>query len=367
MKRLRRNSTQLFIILSGFLVLGCSGIQHGKDLVFKQVDRGQLKADAAMAYRAGDFSEAGDYYKKALIHNQDDAIVAYNLACCYALQGDAVNAGLFVTYAFANGFRRVDVFEGDKDFDYVRDDPEFQKATADIQQRMKSIGKKGYVAALSLLPYRIRFPENYDASKSYPLLVGMHGMGGNADGFVAQYDKLDNPQIIYVTPEAPYPLSINVGSQWHTRAWAPINVGKKATLAGDVLVGDYIMKAIKAISNEHKISDVYLMGFSQGATYAYTIGLQNPDMIKGVIGFSGYLMDMDGDKSILTMQDIENAKKLRIFIAHGIGDAAVEVETARELKSMFEEHGYDLTYKEFEGRHNLKADVFNEAVAWMQL
>ncbi|NQT64320.1 MAG: dienelactone hydrolase family protein [Candidatus Marinimicrobia bacterium] len=368
MKRNRQNLTQLFIIvLLGSLILGCSGIQQGKDLAFKTVNRGQLLTDAAKAYRAGDFAEAGKYYKKILVHNQDDAIVAYNLACCYALQGDASNASIFVTHAFQNGFRGLEIFIKDTDFDLVREDPEFQKTTIDIKKRFHSIGTRDYVEASSMLPYRMRLPKDYDASKSYPLLIGMHGMGGNSEGFISQYDKLVDPQIIYVAPEGQYPLSMHMGAQWHRRKWSINDIGKKAWNASDNMVSDYILKTIKKVSGEYKISDVYIMGFSEGAVYAYTIGLKNPDKIKGVIGFSGYLMDTEGDKSILTQQDIETGKDVRLYMAHGVDDAAIKVETARELKKMFESKGFDLTYTEFEGRHGIKADVFNDAVQWMQL
>jgi len=354
-------------VLLGCVLIGCGNLQESTELVFKQTNRAQLLSDAAEAYHADNFSEAGDYYLKILIHNQDDAIVAYNLACCYALQEDAQNAAKFVTLAFQNGFRGLDIFNRDKDFDPVRNDPVFLLAVKDIEKRFESVGKKDYVVAPALQPYRIRFPKNYDASKSYPLLVGMHGRGGNSEGFVSQYDKLEDPQVIYVAPEGQYPLSMNVGPQWYRRSWAITNAGKQALKTSDKLVSAYILNTIKQVSKDYKVSDVYLLGFSQGAAFAYTIGLQNPETIKGVIGFGGYLMDVDKEYSPLTSEDIEAGKDLRIFIAHGIDDTAIKVETAREIKSMFEEKGYDLTYTEFEGRHDIKADIFNRAVSWIQL
>ncbi len=368
MKKYTHHISQIFIItLLGSMILGCSSIQEGKSLVFKEVNRAKLLNDAARAYNAGDFAEAAKHYNKILVHNQDDAIVAYNLACCYALQGNAEQAARFVTYAFQNGFRGLEIFNKDKDFDLVRNDPEFKNVTKDIKKRFKSIGTRNYVEATSMLPYRIRFPKDYDDSKSYPFLVGMHGMGGNSEGFISQYDKLVDPQIIYVAPEGQYPLSKHIGAKWHRRKWSINDIGKDAWNASDLMVADYIMKTINKVSGDFKISNVYLMGFSEGAVYACTIGLKNPDKIEGVIGFSGYLMDIDGDNSILAQEDIDSGKDVRLYIAHGVDDAAIKVETARELKQMFESKGFDLTYTEFEGRHGIKADVFNDAVKWMQL
>lgn len=355
------------LILVIFTFYSCSAVKNSGASIFDHVDRGQHIRKATIAYQNGEYEIAGKHFEKVLNSNQDDAIVAYNLACCYALQGDATQAATFVTYAFKNGFRGLDILYKDKDFDSVRKEPEFKKAVKDIEKRFESIGEKGYVESSSMHPYRIRFPENYDASKSYPLLVGMHGMGGNAEGFISQYDKLDDPQVIYVAPEGQYPLSMHIGPQWYTRSWSMTSAGKKAWKASDTMVQDYILKTIKQVSKEYKVSDVYLMGFSQGAVYAYTIGLKNPEMISGVIGFSGYLMEIDGDNSILSHQDIEEGKDLRLYIAHGVDDAAIKVETAREMQDMFKSKGFDLTYTEFEGRHDIKADVFNDAVRWMQL
>ena len=323
--------------------------------------------DANQAYREGDFRRAAHYYKKALIHNQDDAIVAYNLACCYALQGDAENAAIFINYAFSNGFRNMELLATDKDFDPVREDPEFAKLMQILEQRFKSIGLLDYVSAPSLLPYRIRFPRGYDASKSHPLLIGMHGAGGSAEGFITHYDELDDPRVIFVTPEGQYPQTIDMGPQWYSRSWSITNVGRTAWKQADKMVSQYILNTIKQVSSEYKISDVYLVGFSQGAAYAYTIGLQNPEKIKGVIGFGGYLMDLDAEDSILRKEDIENGKKLRIYIAHGVDDTSISIEAARGLKTMFESQGFDLTYTEFEGRHTVEVDVFNDALKWMQL
>lgn len=355
------------LIITFFLLLSCSSLQHGKAQFFSKIERGPLLRAANLAYQEGDYKQAGMYFEQVLNSNQDDAIVAYNLACCYALQGDADQAALFLTHAFQNGFRGLEIFFKDKDFDPVRDDPSFAKTIRDIEKRFESIGTTQYVATHSLQPYRIRYPQNYDAQKSYPLLIGLHGRGGNAEGFIAQYDKLTDPQVIYVTPEGQYPLSTHMGPQWYRRSWSITIAGKEAWKTSDEMVSKYILKTIEQVSSNHRVSDVYLMGFSQGAVYAYTIGLQNPDKIKGVIGFSGYLMEPDGAHSILTTDDIEAGADLRLYIAHGVDDAAIDVKAARKLKTLFEAKGYDLTYTEFQGRHDIQTEIFNQAVDWMQL
>jgi tetratricopeptide (TPR) repeat protein len=135
----------LAVALSSLIVFNCASLHMGESLVLKHVESEPLLKKATLAYHAGNFNEAGKYYEKVLSHNQDDAITAYNLACCYALQGDASKAALYVSYAFNNGFQQLDIFLEDTDFDPVRDDPEFQKAVQKINERFKSIENRDYV------------------------------------------------------------------------------------------------------------------------------------------------------------------------------------------------------------------------------
>jgi len=356
----------IVLLLLSLIIVNCSTGPLAKGPDAGKVDLRELQMKAIQAYNDKDYASAVKYYESVLNHNQDAFIIAYNLACSYALMGDADQASNYVNHAFANGFRNIEFMHKDPDFDPIREDEGFQETLKRLDERFKAIGILKYVKAESFLPYRIRLPKNYDASKSYPLLIGMHGNGGNADAFIALYDVLEDPQVIYVAPEGQYPLSLNIGPQFHRRTWALAGVNKATMMQADLAVESYILSTINEVSQEYKVSNVYLMGFSQGAAYAYTVGIRNPEHIKGVIGFSGYLPDFEGKNSILTKRDIENGKDVRIYVAHGIDDAAIGVEEARITSVLLEEQGYEVSYMEFEGHHGVKADIFNHAVGWMQ-
>ncbi|MCF7824878.1 MAG: dienelactone hydrolase family protein [Candidatus Marinimicrobia bacterium] len=362
-KKIIRIITTLSLAL---IVMNCSSLAVKSEVTHKKADILTLRRQAQEAYQKKDYEGAAQFYQQVLMHNQDDFTVAYNLACCYALQGNEALASDYVSSAYATGFRNIDILRKDPDFDLIRDDPHFKETVARIEQNFESIGDLRYVKAESLLPYRIRLPKDFDRTKSYPLLIGMHGNGGNADGFVALYDVLEKPELIYICPEGQYPLSLNVGPQWYQRSWALKNVDAKPMLDADLAVEKYILNVIEKVSSEYQISEVYLMGFSQGAVFAYSIGIRNPKVINGVIGFSGYLMNLKDKLSMLKESDLDTGKDVRIYIAHGIDDAAIKVEEARKIHELFKAKGYDVSYMEFEGHHGVKADVFNHAVKWME-
>ena len=361
-------SPKTFLPVMLCVVMGCSTGGLGPWVhpdKFEKVDLPDLSRMAREAYRQGAFAKASEYYEAAFEHNQDDAILAYNLACCYGLQGKQEKAVFFVEQAFRNGFRGLDLFLKDPDFDSVREGAAFKQVEGELKERFKAIGSLKQVAASAYQPYRMRLPADFDTSKAYPLLIGLHGNGGSADGFIAYYDRMDRPPLIYVTPEGQYPRSNNIGPQGHSRSWILPGAPQSMWMEIDQMVLDYLQQVIQQVRSEYRVSSIYLLGYSQGAAFAYTMALKHPDTISGVIGLSGYLMERDVPYSLLSTRDLEQAKSVRIFMGHGMKDAAISVEAARAIRALFQQHRLDVTYLEYEGEHGIDSEVLQAAANWI--
>jgi len=96
-------------------------------------------------------------------------------------------------------------------------------------------------------------------------------------------------------------------------------------------------------------------GFSDGATYAISLGLINGDLFKRVVGFSpGFVIDG-------TPQG-----KPRFFISHGTRDHILPIDRCgRRISADLKARGYDVTFREFEGDHDIPADVMREGLRWV--
>src|SRR5258708_25913795 len=60
----------------------------------------------------------------------------------------------------------------------------FATATGDLAMAYKSSFDS------KLVPYRVYVPTNYNKSKKYPLIVMLHGAGGNETDFLDGYRKI---------------------------------------------------------------------------------------------------------------------------------------------------------------------------------
>jgi predicted esterase len=95
-------------------------------------------------------------------------------------------------------------------------------------------------------------------------------------------------------------------------------------------------------------------GFSDGATYALTLGLVNGDLFRGVIALS--------PGGVLA----ENAVgKPRVFIAHGTLDNVLPISrTSDRIVEQLRSFGYRVTYRKFRGGHEVRPEISRESVRW---
>jgi predicted esterase len=97
---------------------------------------------------------------------------------------------------------------------------------------------------------------------------------------------------------------------------------------------------------------VAIGGFSDGASYALSIGLANGDLFGWVFAFSpGFVAPP------------ALVGKPRVFVSHGTADPILNIDmTSRRIAPGLHADGYPVTYVEFEGGHELPGAVAEHAL-----
>jgi phospholipase/carboxylesterase len=100
---------------------------------------------------------------------------------------------------------------------------------------------------------------------------------------------------------------------------------------------------------------VALGGFSDGASYAISLGLINGDLFNSVIAFSpGFVIDGEGHG------------KPRFFISHGTHDHILPIDRCgRRIAAELKARGYEVNFREFDGDHEIPADVAREGLKFI--
>ena len=190
------------------------------------------------------------------------------------------------------------------------------------------------------------------ASKSpRPLIVLFHGAGMSAHGFLygarAEADRCGC-------------LLLSVQSAGAT--WDTISLVNKASKGGSVtrdqLFGADTGRVEKALSTALRAGDadrssVILLGFSDGASYALSLGLANPAIVRGVIAFApGFHLEPAAINP-----------KQRIFIAHSPSDEILSFERTRDdTVASLKKAGFDIRFRPFDGGHRVDRALLSEGV-----
>jgi phospholipase/carboxylesterase len=94
-------------------------------------------------------------------------------------------------------------------------------------------------------------------------------------------------------------------------------------------------------------------GFSDGASYALTLGLTNGDLFRGVIALSPGGAHTDS-----------RVGAPRIFVAHGTGDTVLPIELSDAIVRSLRNDGYLVAYRRFSGVHEVRPEIARTAVRW---
>ena len=186
---------------------------------------------------------------------------------------------------------------------------------------------------------------SFEPSK-YPkkLVFLLHGYGDNADNFINIASELHNKDldINFFVPNAPSSIpQYPTGKQWFDLYPNGINFDQAGPDEIKILEEDCLSSAnliknyILNICNKFDLSfsDVFIIGFSQGAMMTFEVGKIIDSILAGAILLSGRILPSKKYKK-------ELFAKTPLFISHGDQDLVLQPEYFFEACKILENEGY---------------------------
>lgn len=181
-------------------------------------------------------------------------------------------------------------------------------------------------------------PKSYQANHPVPLILMLHGAGGDAEGGL---------RILQPLADTVGTILLAVDSRRQT--WDVIMRKYGPDIA-------FIDRALEHTFSRYAIepSQIATAGFSDGASYALSIGIMNGNLFTHVIAFSPGFMAP-------TRQEGMPA----IFISHGTDDRVLPIDRcSRRIVPQLQEANYNVVYQEFEGPHTVPTAIARQALTW---
>jgi phospholipase/carboxylesterase len=203
----------------------------------------------------------------------------------------------------------------------------------------------------------VHLPEGYDPARTYPLVVGLHGYASSPGRFNTLYYAFDDPQFIYAAPQAPYalPMGSALGYSWFLET----DEDELLEQVKQVTIG-YVLAVIDDLSSRYQVSEVYLLGFSQGAILSYMTGASHPERVAGLICLGSPFSEtwfQDGQ--------LNAASSLPVFIGYGVDDPFYGEEAATGARDALESLGFDVTLHAYDEGHNIPPEALKVIGKWL--
>lgn len=181
-------------------------------------------------------------------------------------------------------------------------------------------------------------PKSYRASHPAPLVVMLHGARSNARRELATFKHM---------AEAFGLLLLAIDSRGST--WDIILDRYGPDIA-------FIDTALEQTLARYAVDParIAIEGFSDGASYALSVGITNGDLFTHVIAFSPGFMTAAAHRGLP-----------RLFISHGKWDTYIPINAcSRKIVPQLRQAGYDVLYREFYGFHMVPRVIARSALAW---
>jgi len=196
--------------------------------------------------------------------------------------------------------------------------------TYPYQQQRKGITKRTVKTKDGEGTYALFVSETYIQTKSSPLIISLHGAGGNGDGeyqwIWASYAKKWNGLIACPSGQPP-------GAQWFPEQ------------------EEFVLNIYKDMLKNFNVdtNHVYIHGFSNGGNGAWYYGVSFPWLFGATCPRGG---------ACPVSQNLKNLLSIGTYVIHGSNDTVIESSHDKETTAKLKELGYDVVYVEMpNGNH----------------
>jgi dienelactone hydrolase len=198
-----------------------------------------------------------------------------------------------------------------------------------------------FAEAGEIMPYGLFVPARYDGQRPLPLIVALHGMGGNEEVMLGG----ENSLMIKLAVERGYivasPLGYRRDGGYGRRDEELVDPQRERAAR---LSEQDVMNVLELVRQEYRVDTnrIYLMGHSMGGGGTWRLGAKYPELWAALAPIAAGARGF-GTTNLVPM------RQLPVLVCHGDADPIAPVASARALVSAMKALGMTCEYFEKPG------------------
>ena len=283
---------------------------------------GKFRTDVFRLHQQGEYDEALDVVlREGAAYPEEISAITYWRICLLARRGDTDGALKELTRAVESGWWRGErILRQDPDLAQLQGMSMFERLVETCRSRQRAAQSRAHPTM------KLVTPKDAAPSNGYPVLIALHGFGGNVEDFATAWAHLPSKGWLVMLPQASEVVDFEGYAWWdHERA------------------GMEIDEHFAALRTTHRIdaSRIVLAGYSQGGVMASWLALQDrPVQVCGVLGIVPGLRDVGAFAKLAKA----HAGTFRVYMLIGGRDLAVE--RVRRFAQLFQSAGFPTKVEE---------------------
>ncbi|RLT34512.1 MAG: hypothetical protein DWI58_20525 [Chloroflexi bacterium] len=196
------------------------------------------------------------------------------------------------------------------------------------------------------------------AEEPLPTVIALHGHGAHAQDLLGLAPHLADGRVLMICPQAEF--EVVPGALAFTWFRRDANNQRPIEEIERVAAGlrTFIDEIVPRCGGDP--TRVAIMGFSQGGTLAYRLGLAEPSRFLGVAALSTYFPD-----DVTGTVDTANVASLPLLVQHGTHDAMIEVARAHASRDLVQTLGAQPEYLEYPMEHEINRQSLTDLSTWL--
>jgi phospholipase/carboxylesterase len=225
-------------------------------------------------------------------------------------------------------------------------------------------------------------PRQYEPNYAYPLLVLLHGRGGDEDQLVRAMPAVSRRNYLGLGLRGPVevhkrgrPLGYSWGHEFDHPGRSSFRVPRQLEPADQFRLAlsdpesdpmtrleDGVFEGIRGIrAHLHVHSErIFLVGFGEGAAAAYRLGLSFPDRFAGVVAINGWL-----PHNFRALARFDALRNFPVLAVHGAWNSRVPLDHARRDVAMLRAGGLQVAFQSYPCHHRLDPDMLADVDTWI--